>query len=115
MSSTDCAAARIAALFDERLVPAAEAMRKRGGSYFELAPSTKVESYFVKRARTALSQKDFEWPVVRTPEELTQRLRELWSQDPELAQLVEQLARLARIPDAIDGESTLSELVYPMY
>ena len=116
MSSTDEDNANIERVFDQAIGPAAAALRTRNGRYFELAPSATDASYFTARTRRSLAPRDFEWPVVASEQELTERLRELWVDQPELTQLIAPLVKLARKPDNSDeGDGAVPEHVYTMY
>ena len=116
MGSTDNPTQEIAQAFDRSVVPAAEALRDRGVLYFALAPSSEPASYFATRTRRTLEPRDFEWPVIRTHDELAAHLRELWAGQPELLQLIDTFVRLAKQPDPSDeGDGSVSGLVYAMY
>lgn len=116
MSSTEDATDALEQLFARFVVPAAEALRARDQRFFALSASEGDATYFVDRRRRALSPADFEWPIVRTPADLAARLRELWSDQPELLALVDRLAALASYrTNEVGDDGSVSELVYPMY
>ena len=107
MSSTD--ERRVRRFFERHLVSAAEALRARGVRFFPLGPDPDSESWYVDAP---------DGPDFRTLEsdDLEARLREQWTDHPELAALAGELMELARsleVGEEDDGE--ISPFVYVMY
>lgn len=109
MSSTD-----VETVFAQEIVP-------RAKPHFALhADRGGRESYFVARTSRVMSRDDFARPVVRSPEELTERLTAWWTSHgtPELAPLATALGALAasvREPVVDEAPGDVSSLVYPMF
>ena len=120
MSSTETAAA-IAAVHTAILTPMAEDARRAGNPMMPLGADASLASYFVRRRDDTAAT--FRGAAVRTPAELTARLRALWiaETDPRFARLAEELGalaeRLARDaePGASEGDGEVSGFVYPMF
>ena len=118
MSSTDKAAADPATtrlldkFWNQQLLPAAQALRARGVSFFEAAPDAKATSYYTSHQSSAD-------PFVKLePADWEQLMRDMWQQEgfPELAALATPLMELAeklKLPDA--EQSDVSPFIYVMF
>jgi len=109
MRSTD--ANRLRRFFRKRLVPAAEALRARGVSFFPLGPEPEPDSWYTgpptEPKFTSLNV-----------DECEAALHELWQgQDlPELAELASEMMNLAKHLEVQEEESEdISPFVYVMY
>jgi hypothetical protein len=111
MSSTDDTQARLEAFFTTQLVPAAQSLRARGVEFFPLGPDAGAPTYWRRRedAGDYLDSVD--------PAATAARLRELWTEHPELVALVEPLLELAgTLARPADEQSPeLSPFIYAMY
>ena len=95
--------------FRERIVPAAEAMRERGVSFFALAPDRTQTSYWSERPR-------FEGYIFQIGDDLEGELRELWREYPELQALSDDLAAMTRTMAERRQESAdVSSFIYAMF
>ena len=115
MSSTDDDLdRRVAALFDELMVPLGAELRRRGVPLADVGrPSDATTWYVPVRPLTA---RDFELPLDGSAEALRAALLERWRDVPALQALAHRLADLAATaaPGA-EQDSEVSPLVYVMY
>jgi len=105
--------ARIDAFFRERLVPAAEALRARGASFFALRPEDRADSFYEPCVHASESElQELE------ADQIAAALVERWTRQglPELAGLVEPMMTLAREVGPREDESgEVSPFIYVMF
>jgi len=95
--------------FHERIVPAAEAMRERGVSFFALAPDRTQTSYWRQRPR-------HEGYIFQIGDDLEGALRELWREHPELRALADDLADMTRrMAERRRDSADVSSFIYAMF
>ena len=95
--------------FQERIVPAAEALRGRGVSFFALEPDRTTTSYWNTRAAG-------EAYIFAVGDDLASELQELWRDHPELQALADDLASMARTLAERGAESAdVSSFIYAMF
>ena len=104
------------ALFDESLVPASEATRASGQTYFAVTPETAAKSYFVQ-CETGLGAVDF--PGGGSAEGLIDALAEHWTKQGE-QRLAAMAPRLKQIAAALReeedrGDGSVDILCYTMF
>jgi hypothetical protein len=122
MSSTeaDRARATAAALFDDVVVPLAEARRAAGPqAYFPLGRDASAASYFDEPSLPTMQPADFELPGGGTAEGLVDALAQMWSAQGEagLAALAPRLKQIAELlqAEAAEGDGSVSILCYTMF
>lgn len=108
------------ALFEEAVVPLAEARRARGApDYFPKSADPEARTYFESPACARMTAADFEFPGGGTPDGLVDALAAHWHDrgDEDLADLVPRLkaiaAALAIAPVASEGDVDI--LCYTMF
>ena len=95
--------------FHDRIVPAAEAMRERGVSFFALAPDRTVASYWNARPSG-------ESYIFTVEDDLAGQLHEMWRDHPELLALGSDLAALARtLGERREESADVSSFIYAMF
>lgn len=120
MSSTEPLSdpARIDALFDETVLPAAEKLARDGRQLFPIAPDPSASSYYIRRTRTRMTPSDFEVTGCDSAEAFCAALVSLWSREdhgelvhlaPALASLADTLRRVAVPSDQV------SPFIYQMF
>jgi len=122
MSSTESDDARelAAALFDEVIVPLADARAAAGQQpFYALRGDGGTESYFITPARRVMSAADFEFPGGGTATGLAEALAASWYAEgnPGLAAMAPALKAIADAmtvpPD--DDDDSVSPLIYTMF
>jgi hypothetical protein len=111
MSSTDDARREaLEAFWDRHMVPAAEALRARGVSFFPLGADASAETYWNARADGG------DYLSALEPGDLEAALRERWAEHPELLALVGPLLELsARMAERPEESGEVSPLIYAMF
>lgn len=95
--------------FHERIVPAAEALRARGVSFFALEPNRGQQSYWSMRPRG-------EGYVFEIGDDLGGQLHEMWRDHPELDALVDDLASMTRtMAERREESADVSSFIYAMF
>jgi hypothetical protein len=95
--------------FHERIAPAAEVLRKRGVSFFALAPDRTQTSYWSVRPR-------HEGYIFQIGDDLEGEFRELWREYAELQALADDLADMTRTMGERRQESAdVSSFIYAMF
>jgi hypothetical protein len=95
--------------FHERIVPAAEALRARGASFFALGPDTAQSSYWNERPRG-------EGYVFAIGDNLAGELHEMWRDHPELQALADDLAAMTRtLAERREESAEVSSFIYAMF
>ena len=97
------------ALFDDVMVPLADARRAAGAApYFPLAPDPVVSSYFVPAEHTAMTPADFDFPGGGSAEGLIDALVTYWRAQGEHA-LADAAPRLKAVANALHDEAALDD------
>lgn len=117
---TDRARAMAGALFDEVVVPAAEARRAAGRPpYFAVAGESSIASYYQAPFRRVMEASDFEFPGGGSAEGLIDALAAHWTAEGEceLAAMAPRLKEIAAAlkDEAAAGDGTVSVLCYTMF
>ncbi len=102
---------RVRAFFKEKLVPAAEKLRKRGIRFFPLG--FEEQSTWYAKCASCVPELD-----ELSGENVELRLRHLWETEslPELAELAGPLVQLAKDLEAKpDDKGEISEFIYEMF
>ena len=95
--------------FQDRIVPAAEALRGRGVSFFPLAPERGATSYWNSRPRGQAY-------VFAIGDDVGAELRELWHEHPELRALADDLAAMTRaLAERRQESADVSSFIYAMF
>ena len=95
--------------FDERIVPAAEALRERGVEFFALTPDRTQSSYWQTRTRG-------EGYVFQISDELAGELHTLWRDHPQLQALAEEIADMTRaLAERREEPADVSSFIYAMF
>jgi hypothetical protein len=95
--------------FEDRILPAAAALRERGVAFFPLAPDRNATTYWSERPADA-------GYVFQIGENLAGELHALWREHPELQALADDLARMASaMAERRDQSSDVSPFIYAMY
>lgn len=122
MSSTDEDRVRTlaGALYDEVVVPLAEARRAAGKQpYFPLGGEPGAESYHVRPLARAMEPADFEFPGGGTAEGLIDALAAYWAAagEPGLAAMAPRLKEIAELlrEEAAESDGDVSILCYTMF
>jgi hypothetical protein len=101
--------AELRKFFEDRIVPAAAALRERGVSFFALAPDRNATTYWTERPSDA-------GYVFQIGENLAGELHALWHDHPELQALADDLARMtSAMAERRDQSSAVSPFIYAMY
>lgn len=108
-----------AALFEEAVVPLAEANRAAGKSYFATGRDPAATSYYQQPLCRVMTERDFEFPGGGTAEGLVEALGEAWAAQGE-AGLAAMKPRLMEIATALRaeaeaGDGSVSVLCYTMF
>jgi hypothetical protein len=95
--------------FQQRIVPAADALRDRGVSFFALKPDRGTRSYWNLRARG-------ERYIFQIGDDLAGELREMWRAYPELEALADDLAAMTHsMADEREESADVSSFIYAMF
>jgi hypothetical protein len=95
--------------FQDRIVPAANALRERGVFFFALAPDRTQHTYWSKRSRG-------EGYIFQVGDDLEGQLREMWRACPELQALADDLATMARaMGERREQPADVSSFIYAMF
>jgi hypothetical protein len=95
--------------FHERIVPAAESLRRRDVGFFALAPDRSQVSYWSSRPRG-------EGYVFQIGDDPEAELREVWRDFPELQALAYDLATMTRaMADRREDTAEVSSFIYAMF
>jgi hypothetical protein len=95
--------------YRERVVPAAEELRRRGVSFFEPGPERTRDSYWDTRPRG-------EGYVFQIGDDLAQELHVLWRDHPELRALADDLAAMTReLAERGEEPADVSSFIYAMF
>jgi hypothetical protein len=95
--------------FQERIVPAARALRERGVSFFPVEPDPAAASYWTAR-------QSGEGYVFAVGEDVASELHELWHEHPELQALAGDLAAMTRtLAERRDESADVSSFIYAMF
>ncbi|HEY7407125.1 MAG TPA: hypothetical protein VH638_02580 [Gemmatimonadaceae bacterium] len=95
--------------FHDRIVPAAEALRTRGVSFFALEPDRARSSYWTERPRG-------EGYVFAIGDDLAGELHEMWRDHPELRALADDLAAMTRaLAERREESAEVSSFIYAMF
>ena len=95
--------------FRDRIVPAAEALRKRGVSFFEREPERSRPSYWNARPRG-------EGYIFAIGDDLAGELHMLWREYPELHALADDLAAMTRtMLEHREESADVSSFIYAMF
>lgn len=107
MSSTDSQQAAFAAFFDKL----SKAATSSGASYFPTGSDAQLASYYVQRSDAGNHVSDFE------PARFEQILRARWAANPELLDLIPDLAALYKgaTLDDRDERGDVSPFIYEMF
>jgi hypothetical protein len=101
--------AELRRFFEDRIVPAATALRDRGVSFFAMAPESEATTYWTERSQ------DAEY-VFQIGEDLGGEMHLMWREHPELVALADDLARIARaMVETRDQSGEVSPFIYAMY
>ena len=106
------------ALFDRVLAPMAESMRASGSHPFPLKPDASRDSYYVRRAKCAMTHGDFTAPSCTDFDDFERRLAAFWTAigRHELACKVSHFAAAARAVYALgEQDAEVSPFVYVMF
>ena len=122
MSSTDLDRARslAGALFDEVVIPLAEARKVAGQqAFFPLAGEAGATTYYEEPVLRTMQPADFEFPGGGTAEGLIDALATSWTAEGEtgLAAMAPRLKEIAAAlkEEAAEGDGSVSILCYTMY
>lgn len=95
--------------FQKRIVPAAEALRERGATFFALAPDRTATSYWNSRPRG-------EGYIFTVGDELAGELHAMWREYPELQALADDLAVMTRtLAERREESADVSSFIYAMF
>lgn len=95
--------------FRERIVPAAEALRARGVSYFALEPDRSAASYWHTRSKG-------EGYVFAIGDDIAGELHEMWRESQELQMLADDLAAMTRtMAESREESADVSSFIYAMF
>lgn len=95
--------------FHERIVPAAEALRRRGVAFFALEPNRSTASYWNTRPAG-------EGYIFEIGDDLAGELHVMWREHPELQALASDLAAVARtMADRREVSADVSSFIYAMF
>ncbi len=95
--------------FQERIVPAAEALRKRGASFFALAPDRTTTSYWNTRPRG-------EGYIFTIGDDLAGELHAMWRENAELQALADDVAAMTRtLAERREESADVSSFIYAMF
>ena len=109
MSSTDASREELALrFFKERLIPAAALLHARGARLLPEGPDRDAETYYISRASHEGYVFDLDIP-------LADALRSLWKDYGELAELADELSRLARDLRQEQASGDVSPFIYAMF
>ncbi|MES2932837.1 MAG: hypothetical protein V4805_05050 [Pseudomonadota bacterium] len=108
------------AIFDEVLVPLAQARRSDGAhDYFPRWHEANASSYFLPPSLSVMSLADFEMQGAGTPEELVERLTAYWvaQDEPALAGMATRLKEVADAlgEEAANNDGNVSILCYTLF
>lgn len=95
--------------FQERIVPAAEALRERQVSFFELEPDRSAKSYWKTRPRG-------EGYVFSVGDDMAGELHEMWRDHAEVQALADDLASMTRtLAERREESADVSSFIYAMF
>jgi len=95
--------------FRERIVPAAEALRERGVSFFALEPNRGQLSYWNSRPPGG----DY---IFEISDDLRRELHQMWREYPELQALADDLASITRtMAERREESADVSSFIYAMF
>lgn len=119
-STEDPARQASGALFDEVVVPLAEARKAAGQqAYFPLAKATGVSSYYDEPGVRVMAPSDFEFPGGGTAEGLVDALITSWTAEGEsgLAAMAPRLKEVAEAlrAESAEGDGSVNILCYTMF
>jgi hypothetical protein len=101
--------AELRRFFEERVVPAAAALRGRGVSFFPLVPDRTATTYWTARPSDA-------GYIFQIGENLAGELHLMWREHPEIQALADDLARMAdAMAERRDQSAAVSPFIYAMY
>jgi hypothetical protein len=116
MNSTERVDALALALFDEAIVPLAEARRAAGlEDYFPLAPDPDATSYFEQPAVASMQPSDFAFPGDGAADGLIDALAAFWSEPlAALAPALKDIAAALR-DEAAQSDGSVDVFCYTMF
>jgi len=103
---------RLSAFFNERLMPLAETMRKRGIELFPRGPDANRSSYFIDRSDNGNYIHELD------PENIANELREMWTSGdlPELSVIADEMVDIAQsLKENEKAQDEISPFIYAMF
>ena len=118
MNSTERVDALALALFDQEIIPLAEARREAGlKGYFPLSRDAHATTYFERPAVVSMQPLDFAFPGDGGADGLIDALAEFWAAEPPLAAIAPALKEIAAAlrEEAVQSDGSVDVFCYTMF